>query len=137
MNYWEPYRLRIEFLLMNMLLCTYNYIYTFGFVQICYIYNIIDTFGFVQVCYQITWTPKLKLVLLAQIIGKWPLQFQKAYLVHFKTNLINFYGFGCIWGRITKYFWVLETMELCPNIYNSLFSFSTFVVSQVATIMQL
>jgi len=51
---------------------------------------------------QRSWAPHYKLVLLAQNIEKWPLQFQSACLVHFKTNLNNFCGFGCTKCRSTK-----------------------------------
>jgi hypothetical protein len=45
-----------------------------------------------------------------------PLHFQRAYFVHFETNLNDFCNFGCTRWRITKPFQILETIEQVLNI---------------------
>jgi hypothetical protein len=49
-----------------------------------------------------------------------PLHLQRAYFVHFETNLNDFCNFGYIRWRITKSFQTLETIEQIPNIYEFL-----------------
>jgi hypothetical protein len=47
-----------------------------------------------------------------------PLHSKRTYLVHFKTNLIDFCCFECAKCRTTKSFWGSKTIDQWPNILN-------------------
>jgi hypothetical protein len=45
---------------------------------------------------------------------------QKGYLIHFETNLMDFYDFGCVRWRTTKSWGAPKTTGQCQRIYEYL-----------------